>query len=267
MMRSLRARHLLNGIVIIIMGIIVLGALLSLSIYQSKTEAVSEELERTALDLLGYLEYENGTFAITEPNRADSEIFLNERKLRTSGKERFAYLWDAEQQKIIWDSLDNNDVDQQELQNNFALFDFEELLKNIDMEGQSFSPAQAKSVESLPQADGEKPVQYLVATQSFTVNFEGGKQNYLFVVATSMADVETETDDLISTLLLSLLITAALLLITQLIFSWWVMSPIREFEKEALAIGNGKKSSFGNDYPNELKSIQHVIKTLLKHKS
>ncbi|MGB0848086.1 MAG: hypothetical protein ACPGSM_15275 [Thiolinea sp.] len=264
MMRSLRGRHLLNGIVIIIMGILVLGALLSLSIYQSRTEAVGDELERTALDLLGYIEYENGTFVIADPNSSDAESFLNERKLITSGKERFAYLWDVSQQKVIWDSLDNNNVDQQEVKNNFALFDFETLHLEAEKQRREVYPVQAKRVYSLPVTEGEEPTQYMVAMQTFSMKVDGGRKAFLFIVATSIADIEAEIYDLISTLLLLLVITAALLLVAQLIFTGWVMAPIRRFEQEMLEIENGNKTTFEHDYPNELQSIQNSVNALMK---
>ena len=61
----------------IVVGILVLGALLSLSIYQRKTDAIVENLERDALDLLGYIEYENNTFLIRSANKGISAIIDN----------------------------------------------------------------------------------------------------------------------------------------------------------------------------------------------
>ena len=265
MMGSLRSRHLLNGIAIIITGILVLGVLLSLNIYQSRTEAVGEELERTALDLLGYIEYDNGKFLITEPNRAESESFIHERGLITSGKKRFAYIWDRAQQKIIWDSLDNDDVDQQSVNDNFVLFDFEAILK--DAPGNDFEPAQAKKMYSIPAQDGEEPVQYLVAAQKFALKIGGDRQDYLFVVATSIADIETGIYGLIRVLALLLFITFVLLVIAQLLFSYWVIAPIRKLEREMFDIERGSKAQLDNDYPSELKSIKKAINKVLSRNS
>lgn len=262
MMRSLRGRHLVNGVVIIITGILVLGALLSLSIYQSRTDAVAEELERTALDLLGYIEYDQGSFLITEPNTQDSAAFLNERGLLTNGKKRFAYIWDVEQQKVIWDSLDNNDVDQQSVKDNFALFDFDALLQSIDGQGQGFSPAKAQKMNSLP-VSGEAAVQYMVAAQKFALKIADGRKDYLFITATSIADIETDIYGLIKILVTLLLVTVILLIITQLLFSWWVMKPIKKLEQEIAAVASGKKALLNNDYPNELQAIQDSINTIL----
>lgn len=262
MMRSLRGRHLVNGIVIIIIGILVLGALLSLSIYQSRTEAVAEELERTALDLLGYIEYDQGSFLISEPNGQESAAFLNERGLLTNGKERFAYIWDVEQQKVIWNSLDNNDVDQQSVKDNFALFDFDSLLRSVEEQGQGFSPAKAQKMHSLPES-GEEAVQYMVAAQKFTLKIADGKKNYLFITATSIADIEADIYELIKILITLLLVTAILLIIAQLLFSWWVMAPIKKLEQEVAAIVNGNKTALDHNYPNELKGIQNLINAML----
>ena len=241
--------------------------MLSLSIYQSKTETIAEELERTALDLLGYIEYDQvqGSFLITGPNRQDSAEFLNERGLLTNGKERFAYIWDVAQQKVIWDSLDNNDVDQQAVTDNFALFDFDALLKRIEAEGQGFRPASAQPMYSEP-VSGAEPVQYMVAVQKFALQDSSGKKDYLFLVANSMADIETDIYGLINILITLLLVTAILLVIAQLFFSWWVMSPIKKLEQEVTAIVNGNKSALNNDYPNELKAIQDSINTIVNGK-
>ncbi|MGB0845247.1 MAG: ATP-binding protein [Thiolinea sp.] len=263
MMGSLRSRQLVSGFTIIVVGILVLGALLSLSIYQRKTEAISEELERTALDLLGYIEYDKGTFLITEPNKPDSDAFIDERKLRQSGKDRFAYIWDMHQQKIIWDSLDNDDVNQSEVDKHFVLFDFDAILRESDIQG--FSPAEAQKMYSVPTVPGNKPAQYMVAAQKFALKTNDGKRDYLFIVAASMADVEREVDDLIMVFAILFFASVILILIAQLASSFWVVAPIREFEEEVRDIENGQKESIENEYPDELSPIKNTINALIGH--
>lgn len=263
MMRSLRSRHLLNGLVIIIIGILVLGALLSQSIYQSKTEALGGELERTSLDLLGYIEYENGQFLIAEPNSLEANVFLSDRKLLTNGKKRFAYIWDASAQQVIWDSIDNNNVNQAEVKNNFARFDFDAVLRELSSQSQGFVTAKAQKLYSIPEASAQA-VQYMVAAQKFTLNVNNKKQEYLFIVADSMADTEADIYALIKTLIILLLVTTALLIIGQFLFSRWVIGPVRQFEREITALKDGGTPSLSNDYPTELRGIRDAINELLQ---
>ncbi len=265
MMGSLRSRQLVSGFTIIVVGILVLGALLSLSIYQRKTDAISEELERTALDLLGYIEYDKGTFLITEPNKIAAEAFINERKLRQNGKERFAYIWDMNQRRVIWDSIDNDYVNQNEVENNFVMFNFQAILRESDTLGQGFSPAEAKRRPSVPLEAGEKPVQYMVAAQKFALKVGEEKRNYLFIVAASMAAVEEEIDNLIIVFAILFFASVILILIAQLASSFWVVAPIREFEEEVRDIENGDKESIENEYPDELSPIKNTINALIGH--
>ncbi len=261
-MYSLRGRHLLNVIAIIIIGLFVLGVVLSSSIYQHKAAAVSEELERTALDLLVYLEYDAGRFTIAESNKAAAETFLNERKLRTGGKERFAYLWDVTQQKITWDSVDSNAVDQQAVQDNFALFDVDALLQTLTVTGQGLIPASTRVLKALPQTAGQAAVPYWVAVQKFTAQVGNEQQHYLLLVATTAAAVDEAVYALLPTPLLMLLSAAVLLLLAQIFFSRWVMTPLRTFEQEVQAIARGEQATFERHYPAELQAIQQAIAVL-----
>ena len=266
MMGSLRSRQLISGFTIIVVGILILGALLSLSIYQRKTDAIRVDLGRTAYDLLGYIEYEDGVFLIPTSNREEADSFINSRKLRQSGRDRFAYICDIQQQRIIWDSIDNNDIDHRErakVEQNFALFNFDEILKNN--QETTLKDADVKTMHSVPRSNGEKSVLYMVSAQKFAFRSNNGKKVYIFIVAASMTDVEQEINDLIMVFAILFFASVILILIAQLASSFWVVAPIRDFEEEVRAIENGDKESIENEYPDELAPIKTTINALIGH--
>ena len=103
----------------------------------------------------------------------------------------------------------------------------------------------------------------MVASQKFSLKSGENKKDYLFIVANSLAGVEADIYELIKVLISLLLGTMVLLVIAQLLFSWWVVAPIKKLEKEVLAITSGKKAFLENDYPSELQTIQHAINALI----
>ena len=84
--------------------------------------------------------------------------------------------------------------DQDSIKNNFALFDFKAILRQIPTTG--FAPAEAFKIHSLPSESGGESMEYLVAVQKFLLKVEGDKREFLFIVATSIADVEREAAEL-----------------------------------------------------------------------
>ena len=274
MMGSLRSRQLVSGFTIIVIGILILGVLLSLSIYQRKTEAISLELERTASDLLGFIEYERGNFLIPERNKTAAEQFISRNQLVQDRKRRFAYIWDRQQNRIIWSSIDNEGVDLNRTDLFFAYFDFEKLFN--DPEVQNFTPF-ADRMKSTPSPTGtsqttEKfhPEEYMVAVQhfSFRENAEEGtstNRHYLFIVAESMKNVDKEIDDLVMVFSILFFASVILILIAQLASSFWVVAPIREFEEEVRAIEAGNKETIQDEYPDELVPIKNTINALIGH--
>lgn len=272
MMGSLRSRQLVSGFTIIVIGILILGVLLSLSIYQRKTEAIRSELERTASDLLGFIEYERGSFLIPERNKQAAEQFISRNQLVQDRKRRFAYIWDRQQNQIIWSSIDNEGVDLKRVDLFFAYFPFEELFN--DPKVQNFTPF-ARRMSSTPPpntktAEKFHPEEYMVAVQhfSFRENAENGNssnKHYLFIVAESMANVDREIDDLVMVFSILFFASVILILIAQLASSFWVVAPIREFEEEVRAIEAGTKETIQDEYPDELVPIKNTINALIGH--
>lgn len=267
MMGSLRSRQLISGFTIIVVGILILGALLSLSIYQRKTETIRADLDRVAHELLGYIGYENKVFLITDANQKEADVFLRKHKLVHSGKHRFAYIWDREQKSIIWDSVDDDNVDQTSVNDNFVLFDFDKISRETK---KGVNSSDAVNRYSYPPDENGKQKQYIVAARKFSFNLDSAtpgvpKREYLFIVAASMEDVEREIDDLILVFSILFFASVILILIAQLASSFWVVHPIREFEEEVREIESGHKESIENEYPDELSPIKNTINALIGH--
>lgn len=273
MMGSLRSRQLVSGFTIIVIGILILGILLSLSIYQRKTEAIRAELERTASDLLGFIEYERGRFLITDRNRQAADVFISKNQLVQDRKRRFAYIWDRQQNRIIWSSIDNDSVDLSQVDQFFAYFNFEELFN--DPKVQTFTPF-ARRISSTPSPNPKAdsvfhPEEYMVAVQHFSFRENADQQgqpannHYLFIVAESMANVDREIDDLVMVFSILFFASVILILIAQLASGFWVVAPIREFEEEVRAIEAGNKETIQDEYPDELVPIKNTINALIGH--
>ncbi|WP_020393933.1 ATP-binding protein [Thiolinea disciformis] len=269
MMGSLRSRQLVSGFTIIVIGILILGILLSISIYQRKTDAIKEELERTATDLLGFIEFDHGRFLIPERTLDAAKNFISINKLEEDEKRRFAYIWNSETNSVVWSSLDNDGVDQKQVSTFFAYFNFPKLFTDPDIG--NVSPA-AKKLYSVPEFGvidpTFKPEQYMVAAQKFMFRENADSQtsqarHYLFIVAESMSNVDKEIDDLVMIFSILFFASVILILIAQLASSFWVVAPIREFEEEVRSIELGEKEAIQQEYPEELVPIKNTINALI----
>lgn len=263
MMGSLRSRQLVSGFTIIVVGILVLGVLLSMNIYHQKTKTITDDLESTSYNLLGYIEFNGGAFKISKSNKDEASNFISARQLAQSNKDRFAYIWGMDEQKIVWSTSDSTES------KDFALFDFDEISDFPKTD--SYSTPKAKSMTSVPQpGSAEGPEPYMVAAQKFSFNLTpeiktAKRSDYIFVVATSTKDVGREISDLIMVFAILFFVSVILILIAQLASSFWVVHPIREFEEEVRDIESGNKALITNEYPDELMPIKNTINALIGH--
>ncbi|MEZ5535926.1 MAG: ATP-binding protein [Thiolinea sp.] len=268
-MGSLRSRQLVSGFTIIVVGILILGAMLRLNIYQRKTDAIISELESTSYNLLGFIEFQDGKFQISEDNRKEAEVFINARQLaQSNNKERFAYIWSMDEQKVVWSTVDN-ELDKESATSLFALFNFEEIANKPRTE--PYTSPKAQSMDSVPPpGSNEAPAPYMVAAQKFAFNLTPGqgsdeRSEFIFIVASSTKDVGREISDLIMVFAILFFVSVILILIAQLASSFWVVAPIRDFEEEVRDIENGNKELITNEYPDELVPIKNTINALIGH--
>jgi len=269
MMGSLRSRQLVSGFTIIVIGILVLGILLSVVIYQSRTQEIKNELSTTAIDLLGYLEFDQGRLTITERNKAEADQFINDKRLVQDDKSRFAYLWDKQNDSIIWNSIDNDRVNPENVHDFVAYFDFEKMLNDERIDS---TDPYVQRLDSVPHNEmSETPAgeQYMVAALNFDyraqADDENSKRDILFIVAESMQDVDEEIDKIVMVFAILFFVSVVLILLAQLASSFWVVAPIREFEEEVRAIETGEKDSIEDEYPDELLPIKTTINAMISH--
>ncbi|WP_020559248.1 ATP-binding protein [Thiofilum flexile] len=272
MSSSLRSRQLVSGFSIIVVGILVLGVLLHLSLYERKKEESGQALQSTALTLLGYLEFDHGYFKITDNLAEEAANFISNGRLDTSGeRERFAYIYDLTTQQVVWTSHDRNNISDS-IRAVVAYFDFDKIREDEELKN-----AKPKSIVRIlqpvnkPNANGTPSnwdnsnlaTEYQVALQRFTYSYG----DYIFVVAQSLEAVNKEMSDLRVRFAVLFFVSVVLILIAQLASSFWVVSPIKEFEEEVHSIQLGEQELITDDYPEELTPIKNTINALISHES
>lgn len=264
MMGSLRNRQLISGFTIIVVGILILGILLSLSIWDRKNKAITDELESTSHNLLGFINFDGGEFKINQDNKDEASIFMSARLLAQSSKERFAYIWGVDEQDIVWSASESKKL------KDFALFDFGKIAGLP--KSSPYKTPRAVSMSSKPPRDSnDSPAPYKVVSQKFSFKLikpekkPGETSDYIFIVATSTKSVDQEISDLIMVFAVLFFVSVILILIAQLASSFWVVQPIREFEEEVRDIEAGDKDLIGNEYPDELLPIKNTINALIGH--
>lgn len=268
-MGSLRSRQLVSGFTIIVVGILILGILLTLNIYQRRYDEIVKEIESTSYNLLGFIQFDNGTFKISEDNE-EADNFISARRLLTQdNKERFAYIWNMNEEKIIWNAIDNNDVDQEVAKSKFALFNFKEIADRP--QPAVYTTPQASEMDSVARPGSDEVSEpYMVAAQKFSFSLTPNDEkkttsDYIFVVATSTKGLDQEISALVMAFAILFFVSVILILIAQLASSFWVVAPIREFEEEVRDIESGNKELISNEYPDELVPIKNTINALIGH--
>jgi signal transduction histidine kinase len=279
MSSSLRSRQLVSGFTIIVVGILILGILLHFSMYERKKDDSGRKLQQTALDILGFLEFDHGIFKISDNLAQEASYYIGGERLDNSGeRERFAYIYDLKTNRLVWTTHDRNHMnDNTKLL--LAFFDFDtikddpellnarnksivRILRPVNVQNTSLDITDPKSALA-----GDASVldsEYQVALQRFTYKNYG---DYIFVVGQSLNEVNKEMSDLRVRFAVLFFVSVVLILIAQLASSFWVVSPIKEFEEEVHAIQLGEQELILDDYPEELTPIKNTINALISHES
>lgn len=264
MTKSLRGRQLVSGFSIIVVGILILGIMLSLSLYQRKTELLEHQLERVALDLLGYLEFSDEEGFRISPNvLVQGKNFIKTNRLDNPEKERFAYIYDLTKEQLVWSALDHNDIEERGIDYTHVFFDFQDMLETNAVLSYKASilhlnPISPSWAQKDPDFDADAT--YIVAAQYFKYAED---QSYLFIVAETIDGIDKELGELIVIFSILFFVSVVLILIAQLASSFWVVTPIRDFEEEVRSIETGDQEQITGDYPDELVPIRNTINTLI----
>lgn len=267
MSRSLRNRQLVSGFGVIMVGIVMLGVMLHWFTYRYKLDQKQVELSDISYNVLGFLEFKNGSFSIVDdPDiQEKAKQVINQYGLQDSTKARFAYVMNASTKQIIWSAYDFSAPSDQTPPDQFLYF-------NLDSHETSFEPffTQGKPIPPADKSKLEKGQpyydmynqEYLLSAQNFFMKPYG---KYQFIVGISIADVDKEMQAMRRSIAILLFFSAVLVLIAQLALSFWVVAPIKEFEDEVKSIEAGEKESITDPYPEELIPVQNALNALLSY--
>ena len=259
-MNSLRSRQFLSALAIIGLGIILLGSVLYYVTQHKMLEDEKTSLGEAGLEIMGYLDFKDGKFIIDSHSKNDFLAFLIKYDFSKLSSEKFAYIQHTKSRNIVWHSqYPFNDIsesrfakDKQKVFTTFLLemppeVDGVEILNPKDTQGRNIS-----------KLDGAE--NYIVYARGFSYKPHG---NYQLILAKSASALQKGRDEIIRNIFILFLITTILVLISQLVSSYLVITPIKQFEKEIIEIESGEKQLISNRYPTELSAVKSAVNALI----
>ncbi len=272
MTRSLRSRQLISGFGVIMVGIVMLGSMLHWFSYRYKIEQEQGKLTDMSYNVLGFISFQDGKFDILPDAdmRIKAKEIIEKYDLNNVEQSRFAYVIDTSTSQIIWSASTMSKPNSMVDPGYYLYFDLPKT-NNKDPNGNFqpiFTQTKPKPPVSGVVADADSyskqkyNQEYLLAVQNF---FQEPYGHFQFVVGVSISDIEKEMRDMRQKFAILLFLSAVLVLIAQLALSFWVVSPIKEFEYEVKAIESGAQESVINSYPEELVPVQNALNGLLSY--
>ncbi len=258
-MNSLRARQLVSSFAIIMGSIFILGLLLSTFISNQHLENEKERLKDIGFDLLGYINFEKGKFTIDSETRTDLNVFFNDHNFSDAIEGTTAYIQDTNTKIIHWHSIDP-DVN---LGNTaFSTIDLESTLYTYPI---SVAPNH-DVIEKLKPENTDLELanenKHIVFAYGFAHSPHG---RYQLVIAKSSGNLDEDEQAIRSHLIILFSASAMLVLLAQLATSYWVISPIKDFEEEIKRLESGDQETISNPYPDELMPIKGTINALVQY--
>jgi signal transduction histidine kinase len=114
---------------------------------------------------------------------------------------------------------------------------------------------QGRNVSKLDGAEN-----YIVYARGFSYKPSG---EYQLILAKSASALQKGHDEIIRNIFLLFIITTVLVLISQLVSSYFVITPIKEFEQEINKIESGEQQLITKEYPTELSSVKSAVNALI----
>ena len=272
MTRSLRSRQLISGFGVIMVGIVMLGSMLHWFSYRYKIEQEQAKLTEISYNILGFLNFNNGKFELLPETdmQTKAKELIEKYELDDVELNHFAYVINRSTNDIIWNASSLSKPTQMVDPGYYLYFDLPR------DRGTNYKPFFTQLKPRLPKEDSDigrafknDPTlrqrynqEYLLATQNF---FQAPYGEFQFVVGISVANIEKEMQDMRQKFAILLFLSAVLVLIAQLALSFWVVSPIKDFENEVKSIEAGAKDSVSNLYPEELVPVQNALNGLLRY--
>ncbi|WP_020559564.1 hypothetical protein [Thiofilum flexile] len=116
----MRVKHIIIGLVtgpLLLLTGYVLGA--RIAVAHLKQQEIANELQSKALNTLGYLEYHEGNFKVTDSLKSEVQTLLASPGCSLANQSFSAYLYDFNNKKIVWNSIElqkNPAIQEQNLQ-------------------------------------------------------------------------------------------------------------------------------------------------------
>jgi len=260
-MNSLQGRQLLSSLTIIGLGILLLGSIVFYVTQKKMFNDEKKQLNTTVFELISHLKFDeaDGKFKTDNRERRELLAFLDKHDLADIDSDKFAYIQNIKSQNIIWHShYALNDISSERFTKTkrdvFTTFKISIIPKVEATELLYPESTQGRNKEKL---DGSK--KFIV----YTKRISSGEHDYLLIMAKSAESLEKGKNEIAKIILLLFVITALLVLASQPVSSYLVISPIKEFADEIHQIEAGEQQLINKKYPEELAAVKGAINALI----
>ena len=259
---SLRVRQMLSMLVLVALGVSLLGGGY-LSIHSSRLMSDMMLKQQTvASELLVNIPTFNDEAIITEQDKSDLLAILSKHSFSDgfahdgSKHEYYAYLENPKSGIVRWQSkfpleakADGNNIESKYL------------IKPFDITDDNPDRPVLKERSLLSVSDsGRQQRNFMVYSQPIRVQ---GEETARLVIAKSAIEFTNDWDHVQKNIIALFFSTLALVLISQLISNYFIITPIRDFEAEVKKIEAGAQKAIEKAYPVELMEVKSAINTLI----
>ncbi|WP_343809918.1 ATP-binding protein [Cocleimonas flava] len=259
-MSSLRSRQFLSALAIIFLGILLLGSVLYYVTQHKMLKDEESSLSEAGLELMGFMDFHDGKFVIDNSSKNDFLAFLTRNNFSKLSSEKFACIQHTETGNIVWHSqYPFNDISAGRFAKDKRKV-FTTFLLNMpaEVEGVDILNPEDTQGRNVSKLDGAE--NYIVYARGFNYKPNGA---YQLILAKSAETLQKGHDEIIRNILLLFLITTILVLISQLVSSYLVITPIRKFEQEINKIESGEQQLISKEYPTELSAVKSAVNALI----
>lgn len=259
-MNSLRSRQFISALTIIFLGILLLGSVLYYVTQHKMLKDEESSLSESGLKLMGFLDFKDGKFGIDDNSKNDFLAFLITDEFTKLTSDKFAYIQHNDTGNIIWHSqYPFNDISPERFaKDKRRVFTTFLLTMPTNVDGVGILNPENTQGRNISKLDGTE--KYIVYARGFSYKPNG---TYQLILAKSAYTLEKSHDDSIKNISMLFLITTIIVLISQLVSSYFVITPIRQFEKEINKIESGDQPLISKEYPTELSQVKNAVNALI----
>ena len=260
---SLRVRQMLSMLVLVALGVSLLGGgYLSMHSSRLMSDMMLQQ-QAVASKLLVNIPTFNDEAIITEDDRFELLQILSQHKFSEgfaddgSKREYYAYLENPLTGVVRWQS--KFPFEAKAHSNNVAS---KQLIKpfNITDDNSDRPVLKERALTVVYNDSTQKRLNYMVYSQHMRIQ---GQEPVRLVIAKSAIDFTSDWDHVQKNIIALFFSTLALVLISQLISNYFIITPIRDFEAEVKKIESGAQKAIEKAYPVELMEVKSAINTLI----